>query len=354
MKRNFGLDIIRAFSIWLVLLDHLNINIRGLQPMRIGSIGVEFFFVLSGFLIGGILFRDIDKGKKLPSTIVNFWTRRWLRILPLYYLALVFKYSFIDSSIGGNIFYYFLFLQNNFYGVDFMGVSWSLVIEEWFYLIAPLYLFISVRYLKTNKKITGALVLFIISINILRFLYVAITNAPFHGVNANFPFRLDSLFLGVSIAFFNHRQMKLYKYLSTPVSFFTGLIIFTGYIYYYWNLAYPNNLVNDTILPRTIGFFILPFSISLMVPYISLLRKIELNMTYKKAIYFFITYTSIFTYAIYLSHMFIFHEVSKFNFGANTVLKAIVCIILTYAISTFLYLFYEKPFLRLRDKFSKK
>jgi site-specific recombinase XerD len=58
MTRNLGLDIMRAFSIWLVLLQHGGINIRGLAPLKIGGIGVEIFFVISGFLIGGILFRD--------------------------------------------------------------------------------------------------------------------------------------------------------------------------------------------------------------------------------------------------------------------------------------------------------
>ena len=57
----------RAFSIWLVLIQHGGINIPGLMPLKIGGIGVEIFFVLSGFLIGGIIFREIDK--KNPRTI---------------------------------------------------------------------------------------------------------------------------------------------------------------------------------------------------------------------------------------------------------------------------------------------
>src|ERR1035437_3385980 len=108
--------------------------------MEIGSIGVEIFFVLSGFLIGGILFREIDKGNSFVKTLINFWIRRWFRILPLYYAVLLFKFIAIDHSIGWNILYYFAFLQNNFYGINYFSVSWSLVVEEWFYLFAPLFL----------------------------------------------------------------------------------------------------------------------------------------------------------------------------------------------------------------------
>ncbi len=139
MKRNFGLDLLRAISIWLVLAQHGGINITGLTPLKIGSIGVEIFFVLSGFLIGGILLRDIDKNLSLKQTLINFWTRRWFRILPLYYIILLFKFIVVDHSIGKNILYYVLFLQNNFYGIDFLPVSWSLVIEEWFYLLSQFF-----------------------------------------------------------------------------------------------------------------------------------------------------------------------------------------------------------------------
>ena len=67
MSRNFGLDLLRAISIWLVLFQHAGINIPGLKPLKIGGIGVEIIFVISGYLIGGILFREIEKNNSLKT-----------------------------------------------------------------------------------------------------------------------------------------------------------------------------------------------------------------------------------------------------------------------------------------------
>lgn len=109
MQRNFGLDIMRSVSILLVLLQHIGFYISGLAPLRLGGVGVEVFFVLSGFLIGGILFKEIHKGNNLFQTLKSFWIRRWFRILPLYYAVLLFKFIALDNSIGWNIFYYVFF-----------------------------------------------------------------------------------------------------------------------------------------------------------------------------------------------------------------------------------------------------
>ena len=77
-NRIFGLDVIRSISIFLVLLSHT----FAIQIFEFGILGVEIFFVLSGFLIGQILIRNFDSGISL-SKITDFWKRRWFRTLPL-------------------------------------------------------------------------------------------------------------------------------------------------------------------------------------------------------------------------------------------------------------------------------
>src|SRR6185503_5952862 len=91
-KRIFGLDLLRSIAIILVLVTH-TVSFLDPQnhyyeiPVYTGYLGVEFFFVLSGFLIGTILLKI-----HYQDTIINFksiklfWIRRWFRTLPNYYL----------------------------------------------------------------------------------------------------------------------------------------------------------------------------------------------------------------------------------------------------------------------------
>lgn len=354
MNRNFGLDLMRAISIWMVLAQHGGINIPGLSPLKIGGIGVEIFFVLSGFLIGGILFKEIDKNQPLSKTLGNFWTRRWFRILPLYYLAILFKFIFIDHSIGLNIIYYLLFLQNNFYGIHFFEVSWSLVIEEWFYLFAPFYLIFATNILKTEKKIFISIIAFILVVNLARVGYVLVRDVPYEGVNSSFPFRFDSLFLGVLLAFIKHKKWALFETLKSPIIASAGFVFFVGYIYYYWTLSYPNQLINSSLFPRTIGFFIMPFTVALMVPFISSIKFNEHKNMANKAFFELITYTSVLTYAIYLIHTFIFPHILQNNAIPSILLQWIIALGLTYLASWLVYHGFEKPILNYRDKITSK
>ncbi len=351
MNRNFGLDFIRTIAIWLVLLQHAGVTVRGLAPIKIGGVGVEIFFVLSGFLIGGILFKNLSYNKPFFTTFWNFWRRRWLRILPLYYLVLIVKFVFIDNSVGANIFYYFFFLQNNFYGISFLGVSWSLVIEEWFYIFPPIYLFFVTRYIHSNKKIMLLLVLFVVFINICRFLYVHYTNTPYGGINSNFSFRFDSLFLGVILAFMKFNKMEVYNSLQNVYVFLLGLVLFLMYLYWIIQLNTTKYIIDSLIFPRTIGFFILPFTIALMVPFVELFSEMKTNTKINKVFFSFITYTSLFTYALYLIHPFYYSFVqSKLFLGMSIFSKHSLAIIFTYITAYLVYNFFERPILNLRNK----
>lgn len=149
-RRNFGLDLIRATAICLVLVDHY----ATVAPVC-GILGVELFFVLSGFLIGGILYNSIQKQAEFTQRdVIRFWVRRWMRTLPNYYLFLgvftvlaMFRVGIDWDTLWPHLF----FLQNIAHPpVAFYGVSWSLAVEEWFYLLFPLSFFI--LYTLTGKS----------------------------------------------------------------------------------------------------------------------------------------------------------------------------------------------------------
>jgi peptidoglycan/LPS O-acetylase OafA/YrhL len=143
LKRLPQLDGLRGVAVSLVVLFHYapNLPVIGYVASR-GWIGVDLFFVLSGFLIGGIV---IDN-RTSENFVSVFYTRRFLRIFPLYYLLLCFV--LLMMSIGmleqHELFSYFLYIQNFVSLVKFdpgptwLQPTWSLAIEEQFYLFLPL------------------------------------------------------------------------------------------------------------------------------------------------------------------------------------------------------------------------
>jgi peptidoglycan/LPS O-acetylase OafA/YrhL len=146
-ERDFGLDALRALAILSVLLLHASrigppgVPSRLAPVLECGWAGVDLFFVLSGFLIGGQLFAAF--ASRAQRLLWPFWVRRWTRTVPLYLVALfvyavvkpvVFKHAFF----GGFRWTYFFFLQNVFELTDF-GQSWSLCVEEQFYFVFPLF-----------------------------------------------------------------------------------------------------------------------------------------------------------------------------------------------------------------------
>ena len=170
--RIFGLDIFRAIAIILVVLGHGRFLLNGtiLEGFpRVKMIdGVDLFFVLSGFLIGGILLKEINSEDYFGiRKLAKFWKRRWLRTLPNYYLILLVNYfivynGIIKEDINQFNWKFFFFLQNfstPFYG--FFWESWSLSIEEWFYILAPLLLLLFLKFFTPKKSFILVILLMI-------------------------------------------------------------------------------------------------------------------------------------------------------------------------------------------------
>ncbi len=218
-QRIAEIDGMRGLAIVMVLLWHYGNIVQavpgsalayGLRSLALMWSGVDLFFVLSGFLIGGILL-DQRSG---ASYFRTFYIRRVCRIFPLYFLCLtVFVLALYLVPVThegrwkwllGNpmpLWSYATFTQNfmmaqaNDHGAGFMSVTWSLAIEEQFYLLLPFV----IRYVPQAllKKLIFALVL---AAPLLR---VVIHLTGDHRELANYvllPARWDALLLGVAIA----------------------------------------------------------------------------------------------------------------------------------------------------------
>ena len=145
-RRNIGLDILRAAAILGVFLCHgLVVRLHGRDLMSGLGTGVELFFVLSGFLIGRIYFRSTATGS---FSFWDFWRSRWWRTLPPYLAAILFYLAVHNSIHYPPLAWYYAFFLQNYLGItgftfagagfDGFGPSWSLCVEEHFYLALPI------------------------------------------------------------------------------------------------------------------------------------------------------------------------------------------------------------------------
>ena len=148
------LDALRAFAVIAVMLAHFSPTIQVVTP-ELGFAGVRLFFVLSGFLITGILLRCRDRvasGKSAPGfQLRQFYLRRALRILPAFY-ATLFVAAALNMGSTRPTFWWHFFYASNFLlawrgtWLDLVTHFWSLAVEEQFYLVWPwLVLFVSPR-----------------------------------------------------------------------------------------------------------------------------------------------------------------------------------------------------------------
>ncbi|MEW6467749.1 MAG: acyltransferase [Bacteroidota bacterium] len=163
--------------------------------------GVDLFFVLSGFLIGSILLWN----KGSHNYFTTFYARRMLRIFPPYYLVLLVFVFVLASDLSAflpwltddpkPLYAYFLYIQNfwmlNDMGANWMGVTWSLAIEEQFYLLLPLLVF-----LIPGRSLPGLLLAGIVLAPFCRALI------PELGAYVLLPSRMDSLLMGVLIGYY--------------------------------------------------------------------------------------------------------------------------------------------------------
>jgi peptidoglycan/LPS O-acetylase OafA/YrhL len=215
------LDGLRAFAILGVLLVHSNFALQTpvLEMYRSwGWIGVDLFFVISGYLITTILLAS----KEQPGYYLNFYARRGLRIWPLYYLLLFFVFvasphlgDWANQRLDLHVYhwrYYILYFQNLILphlGSFALVITWSLCVEEQFYLVWPLMVRVCSR--KTLERIVVAVLVLepIIRFGLQKF------HSPYFAYYT--PARLDAIAAGALLAL-RPRALK-YAWLAAPFAY---------------------------------------------------------------------------------------------------------------------------------------
>jgi peptidoglycan/LPS O-acetylase OafA/YrhL len=210
-SRNQQLDLLRGIAILLVLGRH-----HDTIPFwsRIGWSGVDLFFVLSGFLISGLLFSEYKKYGQID--IKRFWIRRGFKIYPPFYGLMLFtiiysllRYKIVPRAVLADLF----FLQNYFPPVWTHG--WSLAVEEHFYLLLPLVLWLMMKLFKSSEDPFHWIPLVSIGLTVLC-LFLRISVASGGGLDWNriiFPthLRVDALFAGVTLGYYREFQPHLFQ-----------------------------------------------------------------------------------------------------------------------------------------------
>jgi len=365
-ERIFGLDLMRATAILFVLFSHtvfllpFSTEIQNLVFQYCGFFGVELFFVLSGYLVGKILIKMLNERYAGLDTVRYFWTRRWFRTLPTYYLAFLlsaivyyFSYKQFVFTEPYN-FLYLVFLQN-FVSPHpvFFSLAWSLSVEEWFYFLLPLwFIFFHWIFSSSKKKYQlGAIISFLLLIIILRIIVVYISNPEWDSyIRRLTPLRLDALITGV-LSGFIHVYFKDHWIRYTKLSLVIGIMLLIAASVYFcckqMNADLPGNF-----FWKTFYFNVVSFAIAFILPYLTKVK--EPDRFFSKAI----TFISLVSYSLYLTHVLVMFIIitlmNKISVDGLNGLKFISCWFFCVLGATILYRVFELPMTNLREKFGER
>ena len=272
MKKNRlrELDFLRGIAIILVMLRH-----QALFEFtsEMGWIGVDLFFVLSGFLVSGLLFREYIKFGNIEP--MRFLIRRGYKIYPVYYLSMMIY--MIPFLLNGNLslwklFQESIFIQNYTNGLGYLNpASWSMAIEEHFYIGLVIVLWISLKKQWIKLEVVenstfklGKIEIVIFSLFILCYVlrYYSNLNIPEIGAKSftMTHLRIDSLFAGVLVSYFYHFRISyLEKILNNKRIIFLVILLCLS-----WT---PFINSGNSFFVKTLGFSLLYVAFSLLLIY---------------------------------------------------------------------------------------
>jgi peptidoglycan/LPS O-acetylase OafA/YrhL len=361
-NRILGLDIVRSVAIFLVVWTHSTYvfsteTAHALNAVFPDDVGVPIFFVLSGYLIGGILLRDMNDRNFSMIDMGKFWLRRWLRTLPNYFFVLIFLVLYDITVYEADWDYwwsYFFFLQNLISpNPVFFPEAWSLSVEEWFYLSFPLCCLAGLKLGLDKKKVVLCLAgFFIVVPTVLRLYAYGAGFYPDIGlVRFIVIYRLDGLMYGVLGAYAHRYAPEFWNSVRT-----LGVRLAMGSLVV---LSITRFFLSTLALP---AYFYTVASIMTLaaLPYFSTLRSIGSESWTR-----IFRFVSVISYSMYLLNLSViqwrvvpaFLSITGLGRVVGPVAAAILAFVLFWPMliggSYLLYRYFETPWMNLRDRMIK-
>lgn len=358
-KRIIGLDIMRAIAILSVVYVHGSHYARNpsgyLKAMPIAIDGVSIFFVLSGYLIGGIFIRQLVEKPHNFKMLGHFWLRRWFRTLPNYFLVLSFLLAYrllVLQDLWDFSSLYLFFSQNLAWPhPEFFPEAWSLSVEEWFYLLLPLCIY---GLLKLNitwhRAFLWTAVVFLIVPVLLRIykfeylIYDGKFDAEFRKIVI---LRLDSLMFGVLAAYWHFKSPRTWQRWALP-------LLFIGLAFLVLLFLNPGNWKN---LYRPVYLSLESLASFLFIPYLSSLKSTGIGVLDKLFVFI-----SVISYSMYLLHLSVIQAhvipILKTKLELTEMLISTPWVpmlaywILSFLLSSLQYRWFERPMTKIRERFA--
>ncbi|MEO6002628.1 MAG: acyltransferase [Opitutus sp.] len=349
MKHTYypSLDGLRTVAVSIVLAAH-----GGVPYFRSGGVGVDLFFVLSGFLITTILTTEFREHGTINFR--NFYARRFLRLAPALILTcalvaigmILLERRFPGTEIALALSYtanWALALYK--FHLTWLNHCWSLSIEEQFYLIWPVIILALERSVKTNRTKMGVLIVGALAIAVYRASRVGIYSDE--RINFGLDTRMDVLMTGASLAYFvqglngvglSETQSKWLGRFLAPVALAGVLAVihvvtwyspWMGWIGYVLVAAAAALVVADLVVGR----------------HSLLARPLGLG---------FMVFVGRISYGLYLFHLPVFYMVEKLMPTASLPVRLGVKLVMSLAIAAMSYRWVERRFLQLKRLFEPR
>lgn len=353
-RRIFGLDFLRAFAILCVIHSHTAFLLNGTQLEWLIHLpmlhGVDMFFVLSGFLIGGAFLShsETHNGIVDKQKMGRFYAKTALRILPNYYFILLIYYILTKSQIiTGDVnafsIWYFITLTQNLFTpfYNFFWESWTLPVEWWFYILFPILLVVTSRFVHPRKSIPFICLFFVVFSILYRIMVSDHAVDDFWWgcwIRKTVASRIDGIFIGVMAAWFKaYLPEKWNRY--GIMSFVAGMLLMTLLCM----IKHPAGTFYSNVLYSSL----LPVAIVLWLP---LLCRWQ---SYKTVIGSMVAHLSVLSYALFLTNLMVTQIITTQCpewIQHHGILSYILCWALAFVSAYALYILVEKPFMNLRKR----